>query len=134
MSKATVTKLFFGSVIAVTAGAILALIAVGLAFANDVLVLNGRDVVDVRPSPLAFGLLGLGIIGGLAIIGGFVGGFVSWMGALLNTSQLASKTWFIVLLVLGAFNLGFLAMIAYVIVGPDGTRRAASQGAAPALA
>ncbi len=125
MSKATVTRLFIASLIAVTAGAVLAVIAVALAFANDVFVMNGSTVVDVRPSALAVSLLGLGVLGGIAIIGGAIAGFVSWIGALLNTSQLQSKTWFLVLLLLGIFNLGFLAMIAYVIAGPDGTTRSA---------
>jgi ABC-type nitrate/sulfonate/bicarbonate transport system permease component len=35
MSKATVTRLFIGSVIAATAGAIVAILAVWLAIAND---------------------------------------------------------------------------------------------------
>ncbi len=43
------------------------------------------------------------------------------LGALLNTSQLERKTWFLVLLILGIFNFGILGMIAYVIAGPDGT-------------
>lgn len=45
MSKATVARLFIGSVIAVTAGAILASMAVWLALANDVFVMAGPDVV-----------------------------------------------------------------------------------------
>ena len=45
---------------------------------------------------------------------------MSWIGALLNTSQLESKTWFLALLLLGIFNFGFFAMIAYLIAGPDG--------------
>lgn len=133
MSKATVTKLFIGSVIAVFAGAILAVITVALAFANDVFVMNGSTVVDIRPSALAVSLLGLGVVGGLTIAGGLIVSLVSWIGALLNTSQLESKTWFLVLVLLGIFNLGFFAMIAYVISGPDGTRRAAPHPAqAPA--
>ena len=55
--------------------------------------------------------------------GGAIGGLVSWIGALLNTWRLESKTWFAVLLLLGIFNLGFFAMIAYLIAGPDGTAR-----------
>jgi len=54
---------------------------------------------------------------------------VSWIGALLNTIQLEDKTWFVLLLVLGLFSFGFVAMIAYVIAGPDGAdprQRAAS--------
>jgi hypothetical protein len=133
MSKATVTRLFIGSLIAAGAGAILLIIAVGLAFANDLFVMNGDQVVNVRGGPLA--LAALAVAGGVAIVGAMIGGLVSWIGALLNTSQLESKTWFLVLLLLGIFNFGFFAMIAYVIVGPDGTPAAASrraQVAAPA--
>jgi len=133
MSKATVTKLFIAGLIAVAAGAVAMVIAVGAAFASDVFVVSGPDVVGVNGSPLAFALLGVAVIGGLTIIGGAIAGFVSWIGALLNTSQLQSKTWFLVLLLLGIFNLGFFAMIAYLIAGPDGTRRTAPV-TAPALA
>jgi hypothetical protein len=122
VSKSTVTRIFFGSLITVAAGAVIALIAVGLAYANNVFVTNGSTVVDVWPSPLAFALLGLGIVGALAMIAGVIAGFVAWIGALLNTSQLQSKAWFLALLLLGIFNLGFIAMIAYVVAGPDGTR------------
>jgi len=120
MSKATVTRLFIGSVIAAGAGAILLIIAVGLAQANGLFVMNGSNVVGVQGGPLALALLGLGIAGGLAIVGAMIGGLLSWIGALLNTSQLESKAWFLVLLLLGIFNFGFFAMIAYVIAGPDG--------------
>lgn len=129
MSKATVTRLFIGSVIAVIAGAIVAVAAVWVAIANDVFVMNGSDVVGIQGTALAWSLLGLGIAGGLAIVGGMIGGLVSWIGALLNTSQLESKRWFLGLLLLGIFNFGFFAMIAYVIAGPDGTPAAGPQRA-----
>ena len=127
MSKATVTKLFVGSAIAVVAGAILIIAAVWIAIANDVFVMNrsGTEVVDIRGDSLAWSMLGLGIAGGVAAIGGMIGGLVSWIGALLNTSQLESKTWFLVLLLLGIFSFGFVAMIAYIVAGPDGTAEAA---------
>ena len=125
MSKATVTKVFIGSVIAVVAGLILVIAAVGIAIANDVFVMSGNELVGVRGSGIAWSMLGLGIAGGLAMIGGMVGGLVSWIGALLNTSQLESKTWFLVLLLLGIFSFGFVAMIAYIVAGPDGTAEAA---------
>ncbi|MEJ7696657.1 MAG: hypothetical protein WKF78_08620 [Candidatus Limnocylindrales bacterium] len=108
MSKSTVTRLFIGGVIAVGAGAVLALAAVWLAFANDVFVMAGPDVVGVRGGSLAWSLLGLGIVGGLAIMGGLISGLVSWIGALLNTWQLESKTWFAVLLLLGHLQLRLL--------------------------
>ena len=65
----------------------------------------------------------------LAFTGGLIGGLISWIGALLNTSQLESKTWFLGLLLLGIFNFGFFAMIAYLIAGPDGTSAAAAHRA-----
>jgi hypothetical protein len=133
MSKSTVTRLFIGSLIAAGAGAIFAILAVGLAYANDVFVMSGPDVVGVRGGPLALSLLGLGIVGALAIAGGLVAGLVSWIGALLNTWQRDSKGWFVGLLLLGIFNFGFFAMIAYVIAGPDGTKASVRQ-VAPAPA
>jgi hypothetical protein len=129
MSKATVTRLFISSAVAVTAGAILAVAAVWFAIANDVFVMNGPDIVGVRGSAVAWPLIGLGIVGGLAIVGGMIGGLVSWIGALLDTARLGSKTWFIALLLLGIFNFGILAMIAYVIAGPDSTGQAARRSA-----
>jgi hypothetical protein len=45
---------------------------------------------------------------------------VAWIGALINTAQLPDKAWFVLLLVLGLLSFGFIAMVAYVIAGPDG--------------
>jgi hypothetical protein len=129
MSKTTVTRLFVGSIIAGTAGAILAITGVWIAIANDVFVMSGNDVVGVNGSALAWSALGLGVVGALAFAGAMIAGLVSWIGALLNTSQLESKTWFLVLLLLGIFSFGFVAMIAYVVAGPDGTRHAENRSA-----
>jgi len=125
MSKATVTRLFIGGGLAVIAGAILAIAAVWIAIANHVFIMNGPDIVGLRGSALAWSMLPLGIVGGLAIMGGLIAGLVAWIGALLNTWQLESKTWFVVLLLLGIFNFGFFAMIAYLVAGPDGATDAA---------
>jgi hypothetical protein len=120
VSKATVTRLFIGGGLAVIAGAVLAIVAVSIANANNTFVMNGPDIVSLRGSLLAWLMLPLGIAGGLAIAGGMAAGLVAWIGALLNTWQLESKTWFAGLLLLGIFNFGFFAMIAYVMTGPDG--------------
>jgi hypothetical protein len=133
MSKLTVTRLFIGSLIAFGAGAIIAVLAIGIAVANDVFVMAGNDVVAVQGGTLAWALIGLAILGGLAAAGGVIAGFVAWIGAVLNTWQLESKAWFIGLLLLGIFNFGFVAMIAYVIAGPDGKAAAAAR-VAPAPA
>jgi hypothetical protein len=126
VSKATVTKLFIGSAVAAVAGTVLAIAAIWIAIANDVFVMSGQNVVGIEGGTFAWFLLGLAAVGGLAFFGAMVGGLVSWIGALLNTAQLESKTWFLVLLLLGIFSFGLVAMIAYVIAGPDGT-----EGAAP---
>ena len=125
MTKATVKRLFIGSVIAAAAGTIVAISAVWLAIANDVFVMNGQDIVGIQGSALSWILFAFGSVGALAFTGGLIGGLVSWIGALLNTSQVESKKWFLALLLLGIFNFGFFAMIAYLIVGPDGTSAAA---------
>lgn len=127
MTKATVKRLFIGSVLAAGAGTIVAISAVWLAIANDVFVMNGGDIVGIQRSALAWILGGFGLGGALAFTGALIGGLISWIGALLNTSQLESKRWFLGLLLLGIFNFGFVAMIAYVIAGPDGTASAPPQ-------
>jgi hypothetical protein len=129
MSKVIVTRLFIGGGLAVVAGAILGVAAVWTAVATGTLAMNGPDIVGLRGSALAWLLLGIGIVGGLAIMGGLIAGLVAWIGALLTTWHLESKAWFIALLVIGIFNLGFFAMIAYVVAGPDRTTGSAPRPA-----
>jgi hypothetical protein len=123
MYKPTVVKLFVGSVIAVVAGILLAFGAVWAAYASGAFVMSGPDVIGIDPTPFAWTMVGLAILAALAMLGGFIGGLVSWIGALLNTAELEDKTWFVLLLVLGLLSFGLVAMIAYVIAGPDGTQR-----------
>lgn len=127
MSKATVTKLFIGSLIAFGAGAVVAIFAIALAVANNVFVMDGNDIAAVQGGTLAWVLIGLAILGVLAAAGGVITGFVAWIGAVLNTWQLESKAWFVGLVLLGIFDFGFIAMIAYVIAGPDGKAAAAAR-------
>jgi len=135
MSKATITRLFVGAAIAAAAGSVLVIAGVWLAIANDVFVLAGSDLVGIRGGGVAWATLGLAAVGGVAVGGAVVAGLVSWIGALLNTWQLQSKTWFAVLLLLGIFNAGIIAMIGYVIGGPDGSADAAATRAlAPSAA
>jgi hypothetical protein len=129
MFKATVTRLFIGSLVAFGAGAVVAIFAIALAVANNVFVMEGNDIVAIQGGGLAWALIGLAVLGGLAAAGGVIAGFVAWIGAVLNTWQLDSKAWFVGLLLLGIFNFGFIAMIAYVIAGPDGKAVAAARAA-----
>jgi hypothetical protein len=133
MSKTTVTRLFIGSGIAIVAGALLSFAAIWLAIANEVFVMSGPDIVGIHGSALGWSLIGFGLVGAVAVAVGAIGGFVSWIGALLNTWRLESRTWFAVLLLLGIFNLGFFAMLAYLIAGPDGTASPKRRGTPAAV-
>ena len=127
MTKATVTKIFLAGVLAAIAGGIVVLVTGGIAYTNDVFTMNGQEVVGLRSGPLTWTLLGVGLVGGLAMAAGSIAGLIAWIGALLNVSQLDSKVWFVVLLLLGLTNFGILGMIAYVIAGPDGSNRAVTR-------
>ena len=127
MTKSTVTKIFVGSLIAITGGVVLLAAGVWLAYANGTFIMRGPDVVGIHASAFTWSMAAVAIVGMLAVIGGALAQFVAWIGAVLNTSRLEDKTWFIVLLVLGLLSFGFIAMIVYLVAGPDGTRQSAKQ-------
>ena len=133
MFKTTVTRLFIGSLIAFGAGAIVSIFAIALAIANNVFVMDGNDIAAIQGGALAWVLLGLVLLGGLAAAGGVIAGFVAWIGAVLNTWQLESKAWFVALVLTGIFNFGFIAMIIYVLAGPDGKAARTAQPAAASV-
>jgi len=120
MSKSTITKLFVGSLIAIVGGLVLLAAGVLFAIANGAFVMTGPDITGINASAFTWSLIGLAVVGVLAMVGGAIGQFVAWIGAVLNTSRLEDKTWFIVLLVLGLLSFGFVAMLVYVLGGPDG--------------
>ena len=122
MTKPVIIKVFVGSLIAVVGGVVLIVGGGVLALANGTLTMSGPDLTGFKPSAAGWSLIGLVLVGGLAAIGGAIGQFVAWIGAVINTSRLEDKTWFIVLLVLGLFSFGFVAMLVYVLAGPDGTQ------------
>jgi hypothetical protein len=130
MSKRAVTWLFGSGVLAIVAGTVLELAAIWTALAGGVVVFGGQEVIQVNGGPLGWTVVGLIIAGALAIVGGTICGLIAWIGALLNTVQLQDKTWFALLLVLGLFSFGWIAMLAYVIAGPDSTRQPAVLGSA----
>jgi hypothetical protein len=131
MTKPAISRLFIGSVVAFVAAIVLGIFACTWAFANGVFELDGPDVVGMNWSPTTWWMIGMIIVSALAIIGGAIGGLVAWIGALLNTARLEDKTWFILLLVLGVLSFGFVAMVLYVIAGPDGSLTAPSRDARP---
>jgi len=124
MSKPTISKLFVGSLIAIFGGIVLAAIAGIAAVASGAFVWSGSEIVGFTPTAMSWSMIAIAAVGGLVIVAGAIGQFVAWIGAVLNTARLEDKTWFLVLLILGLLSFGFVAMIVYLIVGPDGTRPA----------
>ena len=131
MSKKTVTQLFVGAIVAVGVGLVLGIAALWAALASDAIDVGGSHVVDLHGGSGAWSALALVLVGSLVILGGTVAAVVSWAAALLNTWQLDDKTWFGSLLALGLLGFGVVAMIAYVVAGPDGTKQSVAR---PAIA
>jgi hypothetical protein len=126
--------MFFGAIVAVVAGWILGIVAVASGIANGAITIGGPNVVTVNGGAFASALAVLAIAAVL-IGGGTIVGVLAWVGALIATSHLEDKTWFLLLLALGLWSFGFVAMVAYVLAGPDpsseeapGSRPAAAPG------
>ena len=128
MSKSMVDRLFIAAIVAVIAGWVIAIAAILAALAGGAVVIGGPNVVTLNGEAFASSLVVLAIAS-LLVAGGTIAGVASWIGALFNTARLDDKTWFVVLLVLGIWSFGFVAMVAYVVAGPDSTELdAASPG------
>ncbi|HJT64358.1 MAG TPA: hypothetical protein VJ839_06275 [Candidatus Limnocylindria bacterium] len=123
MSKTAITRLFLGAILAVVAGIFVVLAGTVAALSNGAITFGGPDVVTVTDA-FAVTLFWF-VIAALLFLAGGVAAVVSWIGALFNTVQLEDKTWFVVLLVLGLFSFGWLAMAAYVLAGPDSAKEGA---------
>jgi hypothetical protein len=121
MTKSTVTKIFIGSLIALASGLVLFVVAGLVAYGNNSFVMNGPDVVGIKPTLFGSTMVALAALGIIVMSGAAIAQLVAWVGAVLNTALLENKTWFIVLLLTGLLSFGFIAMIIYLIVGPDGT-------------
>jgi hypothetical protein len=127
MSKKSVTRLFVGATVAVVAGVVLGVAALWAALASDAIDLGGSSYIDVNGGSGAWTALALVIVGSLVMLGGTIAAVVSWIGALLNTWQLDDKLWFGALLAGGLLGVGVLAMIAYVVAGPDSTTQSVAR-------
>ena len=132
MTKRTITIWWLIGTGVLIVGGLLALFS-SLALASHIgaATYNFQPGVDYVPDSTFWTLVSFIILGGIAVLGGFVVQFVAWIGAVINTNRLVDKTWFNVLLwcgiagiVLGTlFGLGALLwwglMIAYLVGGPD---------------
>jgi hypothetical protein len=119
VSKTTIKKLFVGSLVALAGGLVLLAVAGTLAYANGNFEKRGPDVVGIHATAFGWVMIGLAAVAILVLIAAAITQFVAWIGAVLNTARLEDKAWFIVLLVTGLLSFGFIAMIAYLIAGPD---------------
>ena len=119
MGRSLIVKLFFGSLIALVAGAVMLGVAGALAISNGVFVMDGPDVVGINAGSLGWTLIGLMGLAGLVLTLATVAQVVAWIGTVLNTATRPDKTWFVVLLVLGLLGFGFVATLIYVIAGVD---------------
>src|SRR5262245_29055682 len=116
MSKSTITRLFVGGILAFAVGLALVPAAVWAGISSNVAL-----------------TVTLVVVGSLALIAGAVAVVVSWIGALFNTVKLDDKAWFASLVALTVFGMGVLAMVAYVLAGPDSTSQSrAGAGIVPA--
>jgi hypothetical protein len=119
MAKETIGRLFWGSLVAFAGALVLLGVAGGLALANGSLVRDGPDVTGIRETPFGWVMAGLAGVAILVMLAAAVTQFAAWVGAVISTAQLKDKTWFIILLVTGLLSFGFIAMIIYLIAGPD---------------
>ncbi|HEV8190445.1 MAG TPA: hypothetical protein VGP82_03025 [Ktedonobacterales bacterium] len=130
MTKPTIIKTWVVGLLVLVAGFVVGGISLALmlAVAGTFTPAPSGNGYDFTPSyngafwtAVAFMILGF-----TAAAAGGVVQLVAWIGALVNTYQIADKTWFGVLLGSGllglAFGLlGFAGMVAYLVAGPDGT-------------
>lgn len=119
MSKSVIVKLFIGSLIGLVGAAVLFVVAISLAGSTEAFIMEGPDVVGVRPDGFAWVTLSFAGLGVLLMVLASIGLFVAWIGAVVATAALPDKVWFIVLLVGGLLSVGFAVTLAYVIAGPD---------------
>jgi hypothetical protein len=131
VSKRTITRTFLGSLVALAAGLVLLLGAGSVLYLGDGFVMDGPDVVGLKSTPFAWSMAAVAAFAVLVMLGAAAAQFVAWIGAVMATAQLADKTWFVVLLVLGLLSFGFVAMVAYVAAGPDTPRAEPTEPSRP---
>jgi len=129
MTKSTVTKTWIAGLVMFAVGLVVAGLSVALmvAYGGTFSAAADGSGYDFVPRYDGFfaSMVSLIVVGGIAAAIGGLLQLAAWIGSLVNTYRLPDKTWFAVMLaggVLGFFFglLGFAAMVAYVIAGPDG--------------
>ncbi len=134
MSRRTVQQIFVWTLVGVVAGLVLLTTALVGLLSDHAFIMDGPDVVGFRSGSFTWTMVGIGVAGVLLVIGGAVGQFVAWIGALVRTVELTDKTWFVVLLVTGLLGVGLVGMIVYLIAAKEPDDRATLQPQRPAFA
>ena len=119
MTRTTISRLFFGSLFPLVVGMVLCGVAAALAFGTDVLIMDGPNVVGIRSGAMASVLVALAGLAILLMSAAAVAIFIAWIGAVVNTADLPSKTWLVVELILGVLGFAVVGVLAYVIGKPD---------------
>ncbi len=119
MSRRTVLQIFVWTLVAMIAGLVLLVGALLALVANDALIMDGPDVVGFRSGAFGWTMVGVGVAGALLVVGGAIGQFVAWIGALVRTVESPDKTWFVVLLVTGLLGMGLVGMIIYLFAAKE---------------
>lgn len=127
MTKTTITRLWLVGLVALVIGLAIGGVSLGLmlAYGGTYTPAPSGNGYDFAPTINSYfwSTLGFMIAGFVIAAAGGVAQLAAWVGALINTYELESKTWFAVLLIAGliglAFGLvGFGAMVAYLVAGP----------------
>ncbi len=129
MSKASITRMWIAGLIVLVAGLAMGGISLGLMLANGGTWVpaasgSGSDFVPII-NGFFWTTVGFMIVGFTIAAAGGIVQLAAWIGALVNTYQIADKAWFIILLAGGILGLvsglfGFAVMVAYLVAGPDG--------------
>jgi hypothetical protein len=130
MTKSNVSKVWIGGLALFGGGIVVAIVGVFLMLGYGGTFSQVAGTNDYHFNPALNGFFwattGLIVTGGLVAVVGSIAQLVAWIGGLVNSYLLPSKTWFVVLLLGGLLSvafapIGFAAMIAYVVAAPDGT-------------
>jgi hypothetical protein len=128
MTKSTITRTWVAGLAILAAGLVIGGISIGLMLAYGFTAAPNGDGYDFVPSTGNFfwTTVGFTVLGFTAAAVGGIVQLAAWVGAMINTNRIADKTWFSVLLIGGLLGLvfapiGFAAMLAYVVAGPDGS-------------
>jgi hypothetical protein len=122
MSRTSIVRLFWSSLAAFAGALVLFFVAAGVVYASGGFVMDGPDVVGVEPTAFGWSMIGVAGFTLLVMILAALAQLIAWVAAVVATAELPDKTWFIVLLVTGLIGVGFVAMIAYAVAGPDRKR------------